>query len=82
MESRTKNLTQEARHNLENWSEKTKAAGQAAVESAKAVYDAAQDSVLAGAKVTDKAIRKNPYTALGIAFGAGLLLGYLFKSRK
>jgi ElaB/YqjD/DUF883 family membrane-anchored ribosome-binding protein len=34
-----------------------------------------------GAKVTDKAIRENPYQALGIAFGLGALVGFLLSRR-
>jgi len=33
--------------------------------------------VVDGAKATDKAIRANPYQALGIAFGVGALLGFI-----
>lgn len=36
-----------------------------------------QEKTVAGARVTDRTIRDNPYTALGIAFGLGLLLGVL-----
>ncbi|MEP6663846.1 MAG: DUF883 C-terminal domain-containing protein [Verrucomicrobiota bacterium] len=82
MESRTKQLLNDSRENVENWTEKTKQVGIAAADSARAIYQAAQENVVRSAQVTDKAIRKNPYAALGIAFGAGLLLGFLVKRRK
>jgi len=92
MESTTKDLTNEAkdlgRHvkevaaeTAEDWAERTKAAGVAAMNSAKAAYHAAQVRTAAGAKATDKAIRANPYAALGIAFGAGVLIGLLIKRK-
>ena len=92
MESRTKDLTNEAkdlgRHvkeaaveTAEDWAEKTKAAGLAAMNSAKAAYQAAQEKTVAGAKATDQAIRANPYAALGIAFGAGVVIGLLIKRK-
>jgi ElaB/YqjD/DUF883 family membrane-anchored ribosome-binding protein len=34
-----------------------------------------------GAKATDKAIRANPYQAIGIAFGVGALVGFLMSRR-
>jgi ElaB/YqjD/DUF883 family membrane-anchored ribosome-binding protein len=36
-----------------------------------------RDKAIAGARVTDERIRKNPYPSLGIVFGLGLLLGIL-----
>lgn len=92
MESRTKDLTKDLKSigreakeiikdTAEDWSDRTLAAGNAALESAKATYEAAQNKAIAGAKMTDKAIRENPYKALGIAFGVGLLLGFLCKRK-
>jgi ElaB/YqjD/DUF883 family membrane-anchored ribosome-binding protein len=92
MESRTKDLTQDAKdvgrnikdtatETAEDWAERTKAAGLAAMNSAKAAYQAAQSKTVAGAKATDQAIRSNPYSALGIAFSAGILIGLLIKRK-
>ena len=92
MESRTKDLTNEAKNlgreakdmvseTAQDWSERTKAAGTAALDTARTAYEAAQSKALAGAKVTDKAIRENPYASLGIAFGAGIVLGFLLKRK-
>jgi ElaB/YqjD/DUF883 family membrane-anchored ribosome-binding protein len=36
-----------------------------------------QESTIAGARATDKAIRDYPYSSLGVAFGLGLLIGLL-----
>lgn len=92
MESRTKDLTNDAKdagrnikeaatETAEDWAERTKAAGVAAMNSAKAAYQAAQNKTIAGAKATDQAIRTNPYTALGIALSAGILIGLLIKRK-
>jgi len=40
-----------------------------------------RDKAAAGAKATDKAIRENPYKALAIAVGVGILIG-LVKARR
>ena len=45
------------------------------------VYEGAKKKVVAGAKCTDEAIRANPYEALAIALGAGLLAGVLLGRR-
>jgi len=92
MEPRTKDLTEEARNvgrqakdiateAAEDLSNRARSAKAAAMESAKAVYQMAQSKAIAGAKATDQAIRGNPYAALGVAFGAGLLLGFLIKRK-
>ena len=45
------------------------------------LYDGAKKKVVAGAKCTDTAIRENPYQALAIAAGVGLLVGVLVGRR-
>ncbi len=45
------------------------------------LYAGAREKVVAGAKCTDTAIRENPYRALGIAAGVGLLVGLLLGRR-
>ena len=45
------------------------------------IYDGARKRVVAGAKCTDEAIRENPYQALAIAAGVGLLAGILLGRR-
>jgi ElaB/YqjD/DUF883 family membrane-anchored ribosome-binding protein len=53
----------------------------AAVASAKDMSLRLQKRVVNGARVTDRAIRDNPYQSMGIAFGVGLLLGILINRR-
>jgi ElaB/YqjD/DUF883 family membrane-anchored ribosome-binding protein len=53
----------------------------AAVAAAKDGYLVVQKKAVASAKATDKAIRANPYQALGVAFGIGALLGFLLSRR-
>ena len=53
----------------------------AAQERFAAAYAGARKKVVAGAKCTDAAIRENPYQALAIAGGVGLLLGVLLGRR-
>jgi ElaB/YqjD/DUF883 family membrane-anchored ribosome-binding protein len=45
------------------------------------LYAGARKKVVAGAKCTDEAIRENPYQALAIAAGVGLLVGVLLGRR-
>ena len=52
-----------------------------ALDQAKDTYVAVQKSTMRGAKAADKVIRANPYQTLGIAFGAGLILGVLLRRR-
>ena len=52
-----------------------------ALEAAQETYAQAQKNAVAGAKATDKLIRDHPYHALGIAFGAGALIGLLLGRR-
>jgi ElaB/YqjD/DUF883 family membrane-anchored ribosome-binding protein len=53
----------------------------AALESGKEIYNRVREQAVEGAKVADQSIRKNPYQAIGIALGVGLLLGYLISRR-
>ncbi|HVU34056.1 MAG TPA: hypothetical protein VHE61_11515 [Opitutaceae bacterium] len=41
------------------------------------MYSRARKNVIAGAKYTDETIREYPYYSLGIALGAGVLLGFV-----
>lgn len=45
------------------------------------LYDGARTKVAAGAKYTDETIRANPYQAIAIAAGVGLLVGVLLGRR-
>lgn len=53
----------------------------AAQERISEMYEGARTKVVAGAKCTDTAIRENPYQALAIAAGVGLLAGILLGRR-
>jgi ElaB/YqjD/DUF883 family membrane-anchored ribosome-binding protein len=44
-------------------------------------YATAKKRVVAGAKYTDTTIRENPYQALAVAAGLGLLVGVLLGRR-
>ena len=53
----------------------------AAQERLSDAYEGARKRVVAGAKCTDTAIRENPYQALAIAAGVGILVGVLLGRR-
>jgi ElaB/YqjD/DUF883 family membrane-anchored ribosome-binding protein len=53
-----------------------------ALEAAKETFAEAQKSAVTGAKATDKLVRDHPYHAIGIAFGAGALIGLLLGRRR
>ncbi|MEO8428696.1 MAG: DUF883 family protein [Verrucomicrobiota bacterium] len=53
----------------------------AALERSREALDTAKVRAADAAKATDKAIRKNPYQAIGIAFGVGALFAFLLKRR-
>lgn len=52
-----------------------------ALDSARDTYVVVQKKAMDNVKTADKTIRANPYYAIGIAFGAGALLGYLWRRR-
>lgn len=54
----------------------------AAIDKGKEAFQVVQERAIAGAKATDLVIRENPYKALGIAVGTGLLVGYLLGRRR
>jgi len=53
----------------------------AALEVARETQRRLQEKAIAGARATDQLIRENPYQAIGIAFGVGLVFGVMI-SRK
>ena len=53
----------------------------AALESANATGEALRNKTLETAKASDHVIRQHPYESIGIAFGAGLLIGVLVGRR-
>ena len=52
-----------------------------ALEKGRDAWDFARDKAVEGARVTDEAIRNNPYQVIGVAFGVGALLGFLLTRR-
>lgn len=61
--------------------EKARLAGRSAMDLTRATYDQIQDRATVYSHATDRAIRQNPYTAIGCALGFGLLLGALITRR-
>lgn len=53
----------------------------AALDSAKDMAACVRDKAVAGAKVADQKVRENPYQAIGVAVGLGVLVGYLLGRR-
>jgi ElaB/YqjD/DUF883 family membrane-anchored ribosome-binding protein len=53
-----------------------------ALENAKELAAGVRSKAVAGARVTDKAIRQHPYKAIGIALGAGALVGCVLAGRQ
>jgi ElaB/YqjD/DUF883 family membrane-anchored ribosome-binding protein len=52
-----------------------------ALEKGKDAWKFARDKAVDGAEVTDEAIRGNVYSAIGVAFGFGAVLGFLISRR-
>ena len=73
---------EELKHATEELKSKACAAGTAAWDATKATYQQIQDKTVEYSKMTDRAIRKKPYVALGVAMGVGILLGVLVAGRK
>jgi ElaB/YqjD/DUF883 family membrane-anchored ribosome-binding protein len=53
----------------------------AALERSKEIAGKVRDQAVAGAKVADQTIRENPYQAVAIGVGVGVLVGYLLARR-
>jgi ElaB/YqjD/DUF883 family membrane-anchored ribosome-binding protein len=53
----------------------------AALQTAKAMAANARDKAVAAAKAADQAIQENPYKAMAIGVGVGLLVGYMLGRR-
>ncbi len=56
---------------------------ESAVEKAKVLCERLQEQTSAAAKAADRTVRENPYQAVGVAFGLGILAGILIsRSRR
>ena len=53
----------------------------ALLESGRALAGNVRDKAVAGAKATDTAVRENPYQAVAIGVGLGVVIGYLIARR-
>ena len=53
----------------------------ALLESGRALAGNVRDKAVAGAKATDTAVRENPYQAIAIGVGLGVVIGYLIARR-
>jgi ElaB/YqjD/DUF883 family membrane-anchored ribosome-binding protein len=53
----------------------------AALERTKKIYGRVREKAVEGAKAADVAVHEHPYQVIGIAFGVGMLLGYLVSRR-
>lgn len=53
----------------------------AALESGKEIYGRVRDKAVEGAKAADQTVRENPYQAIAIALGVGVVVGYLVSRR-
>ena len=52
-----------------------------ALEQGRDVYSDVRERAVDGAKAADEFIRENPYAALGIGVGVGVLIGFLLRGR-
>lgn len=50
----------------------------AALESGKEVYGRVREKAIDRARAADQGLRANPYETIGVAFGVGALIGFLF----
>lgn len=55
---------------------------EAALEKGADLYEEAKDKAVENLESGDKYIRENPYAALGIGVGVGVLIGFLLARRK
>lgn len=51
------------------------------IEDLKAMIQRAEEKAVERAKAADRVIRDKPYQTLGVAFGLGLLIGYLVRRK-
>jgi ElaB/YqjD/DUF883 family membrane-anchored ribosome-binding protein len=53
----------------------------AALESAKEIAANVREKAIAGAQVADQTVRENPYQAIAVGVGVGVIVGYLLARR-
>lgn len=77
MRNEAADIVQDHPEEAPEWKAKARVAGNAAWDATKAAYHELHDRTAACTRATDQAIRGNPYTALAVAFGVGMLAGVL-----
>ena len=55
---------------------------EAALEKGKEVYGVVREKTIECAKSADKSVKEHPYQAIGMAFGVGVLIGFLLVSKR
>ena len=53
----------------------------AALDRGKEIYGRVREKAVQGAKATDQAVRENPYQAIAIGVGVGVIIGFLLGRR-
>jgi len=53
----------------------------AALESGKQIYGRVREKAVEGAKAADQTVRENPYQAIAIALGVGVVIGFIAARR-
>jgi ElaB/YqjD/DUF883 family membrane-anchored ribosome-binding protein len=53
----------------------------AALERGKQIYGRVREKAVQSAKATDQAVRENPYQAIAVGVGLGVIIGYLLGRR-
>lgn len=81
MRNEAGDIVQDNPEETPEWKAKARVAGTAAWDATIAAYHEIQDKTIACSQATNKAIRENPYMALGAAIGAGFLFGLLLFGR-
>ncbi len=74
-------MGEQVKETAQELGDRARAMGSAAWERAKSGYAAVQDKAATGVKATDRTIRSHPYQSIGIAFGVGVLLGFLLRKK-
>ncbi len=70
----------ESRMQTESRTDETRTA-EKLVSDLKAMVQRAEEKVLDRAKAADRVVREHPYPTMGLAFGVGLLLGFLSRRK-
>lgn len=75
-------MGQQVKETAQDLGNRAKAMGSAAWERARAGCSTMQDKAATGMRATDRTIRTHPYQSIGIAFGVGILLGFMMRRNR